>query len=242
VYEDYIDGDGVMYVLVGKDGKPRVTVSIKDCQVEVKGSRNQLPMPRFHEAVTQLFTSPAHTWDLLAGCDPSEESPDLQAMDIAVPTEAMHALPRLSDMGMVLVATYRWEEASRKLADVRGAFPPAFWKYLAALKEVAANLRDVEHQGGPLAAPRVGVRGFLAAADGPRVYSEVSQDPETHRWFFRICRLDLAARDAGIAEGLGRTLGEQWHTYPLDTRSYAGFAKSVAKIPLAEAPRLGSQS
>lgn len=196
--EEYLDndGDGVMYVLVGKDGKPRVTVSIKDCQVEIKGARNQLPMPRFHEAVTELFASPRHTWDLLAGCDPYEESADLRAMDIAVPTEALLLLaaqtrrkPYAEDLGPVLEETARWEEAGKKLADVQGAFPPAFWKYLKAVEEIAASLRD-----------------------GPQWFAEVDQDPTTHHWVYRQHRLgerwDTYPLDVRSHKGFAKSVGK----------------------------------
>ena len=203
ILADYLDddGDGVLYVLVGKDGKPRVTVSIKDCHVEIKGARNQLPMPRFHEAVTRLFSSTRHTWDLLAECDPDEETrgvpsaSDMRAMDIAVATEALR-FPYLDDPYAIRDLVGRWKEAGKKLADVKGAFPPAFWTYLAAVQTISRWAALAEQHGRFSSAREInGVRLVFAPSD-----------------FY----------DGVFGESA---------TFLIDTRSYAAFAKSVAKIP-----------
>ena len=129
--------NGLMWVLVGPKGKPHVTVTVSDCEIEAKGLRNQLPMFRYHKAVWDLFVATS-IWHELAECDGDEQQPDLEAITMLSPMALLDSdmwqdrrwpwsWPRSrSRMGD------RWRKAREVLADIPGAFPKAFWTYINA--------------------------------------------------------------------------------------------------------------
>ena len=135
ILKNYLNG--LMWVLVGPKGKPHVTVTVSDCELEAKGLRNQLPMFRYHKAVWDLFVATTiwHELAPLDGCDPGEPIPDLEAITILPPKSFLDSDLWLNPEGLGLRdGIDRWRKARDVLADIPDAFPKAFWRYIDAVE------------------------------------------------------------------------------------------------------------
>jgi hypothetical protein len=170
--------NGLMWVLVGPKGKPHVTVTVSDCEIEARGLRNQLPMFRYHKAVWDLFKA-TDIWNELVECDGDSPQPDLEAITILPPKALLDSAMwqdrrwpwpwgrrrlGLDAQGQsVWIAQTiandvgdRWRKAREVLADIPGAFPKAFWTYINAVEAFSQWAVSGRDDDDVSAGPRTG--------------------------------------------------------------------------------------